>query len=130
MECVNIDALKTSHTTSFATHAYAYANPFWGSAKEQKFSMYQVGSRSSFVAELTLDVESMGTSKISGVLLASDGTIAPRGTFIVDTTDWATQLIGIADGLGGLIAEEAPGFQEEAEEVRAGIINKEYRKEL
>jgi len=135
LEAKHADLLNPS-TQIYAARACAYTTPFWEATMARDFPVYRVDSRSGFAAELSLVVESrklvesMGTSKISGVVVVSGGAIAPRGTIIVDTIDGATQVIGIADGLGGLLAEEVPEFQEEAEKVKAEIIKKQYRKEF
>jgi 4-hydroxy-2-oxovalerate aldolase len=135
LEAKHADLLSSS-THIYAARASAYANPFWEAAMTKGFPMYRVDSRSGFAAELSLVVEtrklveSMGTSRISGFVVVSGGAIAPRGTVIVDAIDRATQVIGIADGLGGLLAEEMSEFQDAFENVKAGIIKKQYRKEF
>lgn len=123
-------------TQVYSAFANSYPNEFWEEAIASGNPVYRVDSRCGFAAELSLVVETrklvetMGTSKKSGVLVVSGGVIAPRGTIIVDSIDRATQVIGIADGLGGLLADEVPEFQEAAEKVKAEIIKKQYRKEF
>ena len=135
LEAKHTDLLSPS-TQIYAARASAYADPFWEAAIARGFPTYRVDSRSGFAAELSLVVEtkklveSMGTSMISGFVVVSGGAIAPRGTVIVDAIDRTTQVVGIADGLGGLLAEDVAEFQEAAEKVKAGIIKKQYRKEF
>jgi len=129
-------AFLKPETQIYAARADTYPDEFWEAAVAKGFPMYRVDSRCGFAAELSLVVEteklveSMGSSKIIDVPVVSGGAIAPRGTVIVDVIDRATQVIGIADGHGGVLAEDQSEFRVAIEKVKAEIIKKQYRKEF
>lgn len=65
---------------------------------------YQMLSSHDYTQEFFKDV--FGQAQIQGVTVASGGYIGPEGTVIVDDIKQPNQVIGIADGRGGVKANE------------------------
>jgi len=114
----------------YAARAHAFSVSFWEAAMARGFPMFRVDSRCGFAAELDLVVEtkklvdSMCISAIDDIPIVSGGAIAPRGTVIVDSIRQPSQVIGTADGFGGLLRNEEVHFKDAIEKIRAKIIEK------
>lgn len=67
-----------------------------------------------------------GKSEINGVTVVAGGFIGKRGDVVVDSISNPTRIIGIADGMGGLIkdAKELKRYEENIKRVRSGIAER------
>lgn len=124
-------------TQIYAARPNAYTESFWNAAREKGLEMFRIDSRCGFASELSLVIEthklvnSMGISTIAGFPIVSGGAIAPWGTVVVDSIRMPSQVVGIADGLGGLLfLDEESQFKNTMEKVKAQIIEKSYFKEF
>jgi len=116
------------------THIYAvrpnsFSQSFWEAAMAKGLPMYRVDTRCGFASELALVVESkklvdsMAISNMAGNPVVSGGVIAPKGTVVVDSIRKPSQVIGVADGFGGILTEkEERRFEDSIQKVKDEII--------
>lgn len=121
-------------THIYAACPHAFTSDFWEAAVAKGLPMYRVDQRCGFASELSLVVESkklvdsMDISNINGIPVVSGGAIAPIGTVVVDSICKPFQVIGVADGFGGVLGEkEEKSFKDIIEKVKAGIIEDRLR---
>jgi len=73
----------------------------------------------------------MGSAVLSGVPVVAGGVIGRRGSVVIDSVKNPSRVIGIADGLGGLLLrpeEEAP-YLDAKEKIIGQLMSKLYKKE-
>ncbi len=83
---------------------------FFSAGRARELQMSRLDVRSGFAYTVLPLIEETrhffetirGTRKVGGIQFAAGGVIADRGTIVVDRIDKPTQLIGMADGAGGL----------------------------
>lgn len=121
-------------TTIYAALPDAFPVSFWESAISQGFAACRVDSRVGFATELNLAIETkklistMGQTEIAGVTVVSGGTIGIRGAVVLDSIVNPGKVIGVADGLGGLLAsEEEYLYKDSLEKVKSALIKKLYQ---
>jgi hypothetical protein len=70
-------------------------------------------------------MEIMGSADLSGVAIVAGGVIGARGRIVVDSIKNPGRVIGIADGMGGLLTpEEESPFLELKESVQAELLKR------
>jgi len=123
-----------NQTYIYAVRPHAFSQSFWEAAVAKGLPMYRVDTRCGFASELALVVESkklvdsMEVSNIAGTLVVSGGAIAPIGTVVVDSIRKPLQVIGVADGFGGVLPEkDEKRFKDEIQMVKAGMMDDLFR---
>lgn len=70
----------------------------------------------------------MGRETINGVEVVAGGIVGPRGTVVVDSISAPEVVVGVADGGGGLLDEEAAReYTSSVEAVRAELLRRRVR---
>jgi len=112
----------------------AFPTQFWESAIAGGFSTYRIDSRVGFAAELNLSIETkklvgtMGRTEIAGISMVSGGCIGYRGSVVIDSIINPTRVIGIADGLGGVLPpEEEHAYSDSLEKIRGLFLERLYQ---
>jgi len=116
-------------TRIYALRPHAFSKSFWENAVAAGLPMYRVDTRCGFASELELVVETkklvnaMAVSHIVEIPVVSGGAIAPVGTIVVDSINKPSQVIGVADGFGGILPEiKEVQYQDKIQKVKGGII--------
>jgi hypothetical protein len=111
----------------------AFPTQFWESAIAGGFSTYRIDSRVGFAAELNLAIETkklvgtMGRTEIAGISMVSGGCIGYCGSVVIDSIINPTRVIGIADGLGGVLPpEEEHAYSDSLEKIRGLFLERLY----
>jgi len=121
----------------YAARPGAFRTSFWEAALTRGLSVCRVDARAAFSAEMNLvietkkTVEMMGSAVLSGVPVVAGGVIGRRGSVVIDSVKNPSRVIGIADGLGGLLLrpeEEAP-YLDAKEKIIGQLMSKLYKKE-
>jgi 4-hydroxy-2-oxovalerate aldolase len=118
-------------TEIYAVRPHAFPESFWNTLFERKLPVYRVDTRSAFAAELSLVIETkkmtdvMGSAEFCGTTLVAGGVIGARGSIVVDSIKKPDKVIGIADGMGGLLSpEEETPFLKLKESVQAELLKR------
>jgi 4-hydroxy-2-oxovalerate aldolase len=124
-------AFLSNETAIYAVRPRAFTRSFWNAVFEKKMPVYRVDTRAAFAAELSLVLETkkmmeiMGSADLSGVAIVAGGVIGARGSIVVDSIKNPGRVIGIADGMGGLLTpEEESPFLELKESVQAELLKR------
>lgn len=128
-------SLLPKNAVIYAARPDSFSSSFWEAALAEGLSACRVDSRTGFSAEISLVIETkkmvgvMGSAMFSGVPVVAGGIIGLCGSVVVDSIKNPTRVIGIADGLGGLLRpeEEAP-FKKSKEKVKAQLIKDLYNR--
>lgn len=115
-------------------HALIPSPPsFCEAALAEGLSVCRVDSRTGFSAEISLVIETkkmvgvMGSAMLSGVNVVAGEIIGRLGNVVVDSIKNPTRIIGIADGLGGLLSpEEEVHYRGVKEKVMKHLIENLY----
>lgn len=129
--------LLLEHTAIYAARPNAFLKSFWDAALAKGLSVCRVDIRAALAAEIGLVIETkktigfMGSTMLSGISLVAGGVIGQRGSVVVDSVTNPTRVIGIADGIGGLLSseEEAP-YLDAKEKIKEELIKNLYKKEF
>lgn len=123
-----------SDTYIYSVRPNAFEKSFWQAVLLKGMPVYRVDSRFAFAAELDLVIGAKkmanltGAKVLSGVPLVAGGFIGPRGSVVVDSVLKPSRVIGIADGLGGLLPpEEEVHYREAKEKVMKHLIENLYQ---
>jgi len=111
----------------------AFNNLFWNAAMSRGLSLFRIDTRVGLASEVYLSIETkklledMGTCEIEGIPVVSGGVIGPKGTVVVDSKTTPARIIGVADGLGGLLSDECE-YEEKKDRLQAILIEKLYER--
>jgi hypothetical protein len=129
--------LLSKNAVIYAARPDSFPPSFWEAALAEGLSVCRVDSRTGFSAEISLVIETkkmigvMGSVTLSGVSVVAGGIIGRRGSVVVDSIKNPTRVIGIADGLGGILPpEKETPYLEIKEKVKEQIIKHMYKKEF
>ncbi len=129
--------LLSKNAVIYAARPDSFPPSFWEAALAEGLSVCRVDSRTGFSAEISLVIETkkmigvMGSVTLSGVSVVAGGIIGRRGSVVVDSIKNPTRVIGIADGLGGILPpEKETPYLEIKEKVKEQIIKNMYKKEF
>lgn len=128
--------LLSEKTCIYAARPGAFLTSFWEAALASGLSVCRVDARAAFSAEVNLvietkkSVEMMGSAVFSGVPVVAGGVIGRLGSIVVDSVKKPTRVVGIADGLGGLLRseKEAP-YLDAKEKIIGQLMSNLYKKE-
>jgi len=119
----------------YAARPNAFSKTFINVAMACGFTISRIDARVGFAAEMNLVIgtrrliDSMGTMEIEGIPVVSGGLIGPKGSIVVDSLVNPTMVIGIADGLGGLLTPEEEAHHKNAiERVEVSILENIFHK--
>jgi|GEM_PF-90507 len=97
-----------------------------------EIQLYRLDMRAGLSGEITNVLETLkltgkviGTENYDGIRMVAGGTLGRKGDIVVDSISQPTMVIGVADGSGGLLAEEEKGkYQKELVKAEAIILRK------
>jgi hypothetical protein len=107
-----------------------------GAGSDEGLTFVRADMRAGLVGELTAALEgrelvehAMGRSTLAGVDVVAGGSLGELGTIVVDSIDYPTAVVGVADGHGGLLpesdyrsfAEEVAAVRREVSRIRFGV---------
>jgi len=91
---------------------------------------FRIDSGAGLCAEVGLAIEaklqagSVGSIDIDGVKVIAGGLIGPKGCVVINSITQPTQVVGIADGAGGLLsAGEEISFSQQRQKVEAYLLS-------
>lgn len=101
-------------------------------ASERKVDVHRLDMRAGLVGHLTTAIETedlvghvQGSGSIAGFTVVAGGAIGQRGDIVVDAAHDPTQVIGVADGSGGLLElSEKERFSDRIEAVQKAILKR------
>lgn len=122
--------------TIYLATPHIFETSFWNAALKKGITICRIDARAAFAAEISLVIETkkmidvMGSKLLSGIPVVAGGIIGSRGSVVVDSAKNPTRVIGLADGLGGLLrTEEEIPFKAVKEKIREQLIKNLYKKE-
>lgn len=129
--------LLPRHAVIYAARPDSFSSSFWEAVLAEGLYVCRVDSRTGFSAEISLVIETkkmvsvMGSAMLSGVHVVAGGLIGRLGSVVVDSIKNPTRVIGIADGLGGILPpEEETPYLEIKEKVKEHLFKNMYKKEF
>jgi 4-hydroxy-2-oxovalerate aldolase len=127
--------LLSIDTRIYATCPNAFNPDFWETAINKKLPMYRTDNRIGLASEIELVIranrlsDSIRSGEIGGIPVVSGGFIGAKGTIVVDSVIHPTTVIGIADGNGGILADEGKYIKKIAV-VQSNLIERLIKKPL